>query len=161
VAGWFGRRVGAGEPGEEELESGPAVESPGEEPPQEEAPFGVPTRDAGRLKSPDTDQARTGGSSWNLAVSHNYSWSRSSEVPSHSLDGSLTVTVPKWTLSVQSRYDFARKELVRMSFGIYRDLHCWEARLQVVPTGPGRGYWFVIAIKDIPEIKYEQRRTVY
>ncbi len=161
VAGWFGRRARAGEAGEEEPESGEIVEVPETEILEEEAPFGVPTRDAGRLKSPSADRARAGGRSWNLAVSHNYSWRRSSEVPTHSLDGSLTANIPKWTLSVTSRYDFARKELVRMSFNIYRDLHCWEARLQVVPTGPGRGYWFVIAIKDIPEIKYEQRRTVY
>ncbi len=160
VAGWFGRRAETGEE-EEEPESGELAETPETEILEEEVPFGVPTRDAGKLKSPSTDRARAGGGSWNLAVSHNYSWRRSSEVPTHSLDGSLTVNIPKWTLSVQSRYDFARKELVRMSFNIYRDLHCWEARLQVVPTGPGRGYWFVIAIKDIPEIKYEQRRTVY
>ena len=71
-------------------------------------------------------------------MSHNYSWRRGSSVPTHSVDGSLTINVPKWTLSVSTRYDFARKELVRMSFNIYRDLHCWEARLQVVPDGPGR-----------------------
>jgi hypothetical protein len=161
VAGLLGRRAGSGEEGEETPEGAVPVETPATDVLEEEAPFGVPTRDAGTLRSPTADRPRTGGGSWNLAVSHNYSWRRSSEDPTHSLDGSLTVNIPKWTLSVQSRYDFARRELVRMSFNIYRDLHCWEARLQVVPTGPGRGYWFVIAIKDIPEIKYEQRRTVY
>jgi hypothetical protein len=161
VAGWFSRGAGEEETGEEEEEIPETVEEPDQEVLQQEAPFGLPTRDTGKLRSPGIDRARAGGASWNLAVSHNYSWRRSSGDPTHSLDGSLTLNIPKWTLSLSSRYDFARSEMVRMSFNIYRDLHCWEARLQVVPTGPGRGYWFVIAIKDIPEIKYEQRRTVY
>ncbi len=161
VAGWFGRKAEDEETGEEEQEPGEIEETPEQEALQEEVPFGLPTRDTGKLRSPGIEQSRAGGGSWNLAVSHNYSWRRSSEVSTHSVDGSLTVNIPKWTLSLSSRYDFARKELVRLSFNIYRDLHCWEARLQVVPDGPGRGYWFVIAIKDIPEIKYEQRRTVY
>ncbi|MFC1629580.1 putative LPS assembly protein LptD, partial [Gemmatimonadota bacterium] len=161
VAGLLGRKAGTGEDEEDEPESGQLVETPETDILEEEVPFGVPTRDAEKLRSSNTDRDRAGGGSWNLAVSHNYSWRRSSEVPTHSLDGSLTVNVPKWTLSVQSRYDFAPMELVRMSFSIYRDLHCWEARLQVVPTGPGKGYWFMIAIKEIPEIKYERRRTEY
>jgi len=77
------------------------------------------------------------------------------------MDGSFSLNVPKWSFSWSARYDVAGKELVRQSFSIYRDLHCWEARLQVVPSGPGSGYWFVIAIKEIPEIKYERRQTVF
>jgi hypothetical protein len=162
---WLGIGRGADETPEEELaEEEAAQQPPVEAGEQEEAPFGVPTRDTGRLLSPGIERARQSGTRWNLSLGHYYSWTKGRDIPVHSLDGSLTINMPKWTFTVSARYDFESltgKKLVRQSFNIYRDLHCWEARLQVVTTGPGRGYWFVIAIKDIPEIKYEQRKTVY
>ena len=94
-------------------------------------------------------------------MNHSYQWVKERPDPMHSLDGSLTVNLSRWTLTTSARYDVTGTELIRHTISIYRDLHCWEARLQVVTRGPGRGYWFVIAIKDIPEIKYERRRTVY
>jgi hypothetical protein len=155
----LGRRGAAGEPDEEQtVEAG---QQPGGAAGEEEIPFGVPTREAGRFFRTDEQAARTGGTRWNLNVGHNYVWTRGGADPRHSLDGGLTVNVPKWTFSWSVRYDFTREELVRQSFSVYRDLHCWEARFQYVPTGPGRGYWFVISIKEIPEIKYERRQTLY
>jgi len=162
VAGWLGlgRRKAGAQPGEEGV-SEEAEQQPGAAVGEEEVPFGVPTRETGRFFSSAVERVRESGRRWNLTLGHNYAWTRGGLIPRHSLDGSLTVNVPKWTLTWSARYDVAGKELVRQSFSIYRDLHCWEARLQIVPTGPGSGYWFVISIKEIPEIKYERRQTVF
>jgi len=165
VAGWFGwgRRDPEEAPGEVGAPGEAEQQLPAAEREEEEPPFGVPTRDTGRFFSPTEDRVRRSGRRWNLTLGHNYTWTRGGLIR-HSLDGSMTVNVPKWTFTWSARYDFEGppgKKLVRQSFSIYRDLHCWEARLQVVPTGPGKGYWFVISIKEIPEIKYERRKTVF
>lgn len=159
LAQWLG--IGRGKVREEEEKEEEILQQPPIESVEEETPFAVPTRDAGGLYSATAERARASGSRWNLSINHFYSWTKGGLLPSHSIDGSLNINIPKWTLTVAARYDFARKDLVRQSFNITRDLHCWEARLQVVTTGPGKGYWFVIAIKDIPEIKYERRKTVF
>jgi len=50
------------------------------------------------------------------------------------------------------------RSLVAQSVSLYRDLHCWEARLSWYPTGFNKGYYFKINIKDIPQIKFEHRK---
>ncbi|MBT5828717.1 MAG: hypothetical protein HOH77_00880, partial [Candidatus Latescibacteria bacterium] len=50
------------------------------------------------------------------------------------------------------------RSLTAQSLSIYRDLHCWEARLSWYPTGFNKGYYFRINIKDIPQIKFEHRK---
>jgi hypothetical protein len=168
LAGWLGlgRREAAEQPGEEE--PGEAEQQPGVVAGEEEAPFGVPTRESGRFFRPEERAAQPAGTRWNLTLGHNYAWTRGGTTPRHSLDGSLTFNVPKWSFATSARYDFSNREIVRLSFSIYRDLHCWEARFQYVPGEgllgkriPGAGYWFVISIKEIPEIKYERRQTVF
>ncbi len=160
LARWFSRT-----PAETEAEAEEDVpeEAAGQEQAAagEDTPYGLPTREASDLTRPGADRARTGGRRWNLTVNHSYQWVKDRPEPTHSLDGSLTVNLPRWTLTTSARYDVTGRELIRHTISIYRDLHCWEARLQVVTRGPGRGYWFVIAITDIPEIKYERRRTVF
>jgi len=155
---WLGLGGGRGEEATGAEEQA-AEETTGE--PEEEQPFGVPTAETSRLIRSVLGGARGTGRLWNLSLSHDYGWSRGVDTDRHSVDGSITFNLPKWTITWSARYDFARREMVRQQFTIFRDLHCWEARLQLVPTGPGRGYWFVIAIKEIPEIKYERRRTLF
>ncbi|MFT5368760.1 MAG: hypothetical protein ACI8V2_003727 [Candidatus Latescibacterota bacterium] len=50
------------------------------------------------------------------------------------------------------------RSLVAQNVSLYRDLHCWEARLSWYPTGFNKGYYFKINIKDIPQIKFEHRK---
>ena len=113
----------------------------------------------------EPDDATTGFDiPWNLRATLTYSNDFKNKTYSKkfytnlNLDFNLT---KNWKISWWTRIDLKDKNFVSQDFTFRRDLHCWEARLQVVPDGPGKGYWFVIAIKDIPEIKYEQRRTVY
>lgn len=50
------------------------------------------------------------------------------------------------------------RSLTDQSISLYRDLHCWEARLAWYPNGFNKGYYFKINIKDIPQIKFEHRQ---
>jgi len=155
------RSASAAETEEEDPEGAETAQAQEQE--QPEQPFGSPTAESDRLI--DRRQPARAGRLWSLTLGHDYGWARglggAEDDRTHSLDGSLTFNLPKTTFTLTARYDFVRKEMVRQTLTIHRDLHCWEARLQVVPTGPGRGYWFVIGVKEIPEIKYERRRTIF
>ncbi|MFO7767514.1 MAG: putative LPS assembly protein LptD [bacterium] len=158
---WLGLRGAASDAADEEEEPGetPSAEQQGEQ--EEDIPFASESGQQGEFGRQPARRRARGAALWNLRLNHDFGWQRAVETNRHSLDGSLSFNLPKWSLSWTARYDVARNEMVRQTFDIHRDLHCWEARLQVVATGPGRGFWFVINIKDIPEIKYEQRRTIY
>lgn len=54
---------------------------------------------------------------------------------------------PKWKFSAQTGYDFEQKKLSYTSLTIYRDLHCWEMRFNVIPYGTYKSWNFQINIK--------------
>ncbi len=55
---------------------------------------------------------------------------------------------PYWKVSIFSGYDFNKKQIVPPTFYIYRDLHCWEMALQVIPSGKMKSYLFTVRIKS-------------
>lgn len=57
-------------------------------------------------------------------------------------------------------YDIKKKTLNSHSIIIKRDLHCWEANLSWVPSGIREGFYFIVNIKDLPDVKIEKRRGV-
>ncbi|KPK62848.1 hypothetical protein AMJ83_09590 [candidate division WOR_3 bacterium SM23_42] len=57
-----------------------------------------------------------------------------------------------WSLRYSARYDWEDKRLVDYSFGLTRDLHCWEAVLNFNQLGDEWRYDFKIRIKSIPEV---------
>lgn len=59
---------------------------------------------------------------------------------------------PHWALSYSARYDWDQKEFVNYSFGLRRDLHCWEAVFNFNQLGDDWRYDFQIRIRDIPEV---------
>lgn len=54
---------------------------------------------------------------------------------------------PKWKFSAQSGYDFEQKKLSYTSLTVYRDLHCWEMRFNVIPYGTYKSWNFQINVK--------------
>jgi len=54
---------------------------------------------------------------------------------------------PKWKFSAQTGYDFEQKKLSYTSLTIYRDLHCWEMRFNVIPYGSYKSWNFQINVK--------------
>jgi len=57
-----------------------------------------------------------------------------------------------WEVSYSARYDWQTKRLVDYSFGLNRDLHCWEAVFSFTQLGETWRYDFKVRIKEIPEV---------
>ena len=65
-----------------------------------------------------------------------------------------------WKINYSAHYDIELKRIVNQSFTIYRDLHCWEARLIWRPSGiAGNSYYLRINVKSpqLRDLKYEMR----
>lgn len=65
-----------------------------------------------------------------------------------------------WKVGFNSGYDFRRKEFTYTSLDIYRDLHCWEMRLSVIPFGIRQSYVFNINVKSavLQDLKLTRRK---
>ena len=65
----------------------------------------------------------------------------------------------KWKINYTARFDMKEQKMVSQNIVIYRDLHCWEARIVWYPTGPYRHFYLRINIKSplLKELKLEKR----
>lgn len=66
----------------------------------------------------------------------------------------------KWKIGIRSGYDFTTKQISFSSFDIYRDLHCWEMRLNLIPFGYRKSYNFGLNVKAsvLQDLKLVRRR---
>jgi len=75
-----------------------------------------------------------------------------------SVSGTINAT-DKWKVGFNTGYDFVNKDYTYTSLDFYRDLHCWELRMNWVPFGPRQGWSFGISVKAsmLQDLKYEKR----
>jgi hypothetical protein len=73
--------------------------------------------------------------------------------------GDINLT-SKWKIGIRSGYDFATKKISFTTFDIYRDLHCWEMRLNLIPFGFRKSYNFALNVKStvLQDLKLVRRR---
>jgi hypothetical protein len=73
--------------------------------------------------------------------------------------GDVNLTT-KWKVGLRSGYDFNQKKMSFTSFDIYRDLHCWEMRLNLIPFGERRSYNFALSVKSavLQDLKLVRRK---
>lgn len=73
--------------------------------------------------------------------------------------GDLNLT-PRWKLAVSTGYDFTSKSLTITSIDIYRDLHCWEMRLNTIPFGDRKSFNFSLNVKAsiLQDLRLQRRR---
>lgn len=66
----------------------------------------------------------------------------------------------KWKIGIRSGYDFKTKQISFTTFDIYRDLHCWEMRLNLIPFGYRKSYNFGLNVKAavLQDLKLVRRR---
>lgn len=97
---------------------------------------------------------------WRVSLSHHYSLSRSLNSSKTSwLRGSADLSPTKyWRLSYSFNYDMKDWHMTTQDLSVYRDLHCWEARMNWTPSGLRKGYYFVMNIKALPDIKVEKSK---
>jgi hypothetical protein len=104
--------------------------------------------------------------SWSLSMDYNFRYSKpfeeSSIIQSLRLRGDFSLT-PKWKIGFNSGYDFKAKKVSTTNMSVYRDLHCWEMQVSMVPFGRYRSYSFQINIKSaiLKDIMYEKQDSWY
>lgn len=101
---------------------------------------------------------------WSLRVDYSFSYSKprdvSSVVQTIRASGDFSLS-PKWKFGFNTGYDLDRKQFTTTNLSIYRDLHCWEMRVSVVPFGNYKSYNFQINAKSsiLTDLKWEKRRA--
>lgn len=105
---------------------------------------------------------------WDLSVYYNIVYTKLRQedsaliTQSLSFNGNVSVT-DKWKVGVRSGFDFVLKDFTYTSLDIYRDLHCWEMRLNWVPFGFRKSYMLSIAVKAsvLQDLKLNRNRNWY
>jgi lipopolysaccharide assembly outer membrane protein LptD (OstA) len=74
-------------------------------------------------------------------------------------NGQLNIT-PKWKITFSSGWDFVQKKVSLTSISLYRDLHCWEMRFNVIPYGPRKSWNFSINVKSalLQDLKLNKKK---
>ncbi len=89
---------------------------------------------------------------WNIALNYNLSLTNANNTrlqPTHALGCRADVMPTKyWKVGVTTGYDFTRQNLSYTSINIYRNLKCWEARIDWVPFGVNKSYFLTINLKS-------------
>jgi hypothetical protein len=114
------------------------------------------------LKHPDTyvDFAIP----WNLRLSYNVAYSRStgkaSVTQSANFSGDVSLS-QKWKITYSAGYDFVQRQITMTTFGLSRDLHCWQMTLNWIPFGKFQSYTFNIGIKStlLRDLKLNRTRS--
>jgi len=101
--------------------------------------------------------------SWNLNIYYNLALANNDDrklQPTQTLNFSGDITPTKnWKIGVTSGYDFTNQQISYTSFNIYRDLKCWEARIDWIPFGLRKSYNLTINLKAsmLSEFKIPKR----
>ena len=98
---------------------------------------------------------------YNISFDRNFS-SKFTKVQTLVFNGGITIT-KFWKVNVNSGFDFTSNKLSYTSVSIYRDMHCWEARIQWVPIGFNKSYSININLKSsmFSDIKIPRQRQWY
>jgi hypothetical protein len=105
---------------------------------------------------------------WDLSVFYNVIYTKNMQLDtalitqSLTFNGNLSVT-QKWKVGFRSGFDFVTKDFTYTSFDIYRDLHCWEMRLNWIPFGLRKSYMLTVAVKAsvLQDLKLNRKRDWY
>ena len=117
-------------------------------------------------KKKEEEKEKNNKISWSFNANYSLNYNkgyRSSEfsdtIQTLNFSGDIKIS-DKWKLNFQSGYDFDTKELTYSSINIYRDLHCWEMILNLIPLGYHRSYTFTIRVKAaiLQDLKLERKR---
>ncbi len=101
---------------------------------------------------------------WSLRFDYSFSYTKPRDktkiVQTIRTSGDLSLS-PKWKIGFNTGYDLDRKQFTTTNLSIYRDLHCWEMRISVVPFGAYKSYNFQINAKSaiLSDLKYQKRRS--
>jgi lipopolysaccharide assembly outer membrane protein LptD (OstA) len=119
------------------------------------------------LQPPNDIKYRNAGpQKWSASISPSYTFSQSRATPldpfvttkNYSLSTSAGLAFTRnWDMSWSSTYNFVTNQLVGHDIRFHYSQDCWELRFDWRPSGYNPGYYFIVNIKKIPEIKWENR----
>jgi lipopolysaccharide assembly outer membrane protein LptD (OstA) len=104
---------------------------------------------------------------WTASISPSYSFSQTRATladpfittKNYSLNTSAGLNFTRnWSFSWSSTYNFVTNQLVDHDIHFHYDQDCWELRFDWRPSGYNPGYYFIVNVKKIPEIKWENRQ---
>ncbi len=123
----------------------------------------APTITNGAEEGAQKEQNAAEKLNWNLNIYYNLALNNPDDrklQPTQSLNFSGDIMPTKyWKIGLTSGYDFTNRQLSYTSFNIYRDLKCWEARIDWVPFGLRKSYSLTINLKSsmLNEFKIPKR----
>ena len=104
---------------------------------------------------------------YNMSVSYSMNYSKRGALKSvlnqsASFNGDLSLT-NQWKIGFNSWYDITDGRFTSMSLNIYRDLHCWEMRMNWIPFGGQESYNFQINVKSsiLQDLKLLKKKDFY
>jgi hypothetical protein len=103
---------------------------------------------------------------WSVRVDYSFSYTKPRDevriVQTLRASGDFSLTA-NWKIGFNSGYDLDKKQFTTTNLSIYRDLHCWEMRISVVPFGNYKSYNFQINAKSsiLADLKYNKRKAWY
>jgi len=108
-------------------------------------------------------EVATGSSPWRFSIGHHFDMRRTTAGTTNRtswVKADLGFNPRKWV----SRIDYAINvnlvdpDVTNQTISVYKELHCFESRITVVPNGFNRGFAFKLNIKHIPQIGISTRR---
>jgi lipopolysaccharide assembly outer membrane protein LptD (OstA) len=97
---------------------------------------------------------------WTLSLNHSYSTQRGGKHPTNTFDAKVGLSPTRnWHLNGGIYLDLQNRKLTTQSFDLYRDLHCWDLRFGYSRRGAVVTYHFHIAIKQIPDVKWDREKV--
>jgi lipopolysaccharide assembly outer membrane protein LptD (OstA) len=101
---------------------------------------------------------------WSMRVDYSFSYNKPQDevriVQTLRASGDFSLT-PNWKIGFTTGYDIDKKQFTTTNLSVYRDLHCWEMRISVVPFGTYKSYNFQINAKStiLSDLKYNKRKS--
>lgn len=103
---------------------------------------------------------------WDLRINYSFNYNKPYDqkniTQTLNISGSVSLT-KKWKATVSTGYDFVNNEITYTTIDITRDLHCWEASLNLRPFGQYKSYMFRINVKAamLQDLQLKKQRSQY
>jgi hypothetical protein len=114
----------------------------------------------------DMKYRNAGPQKWSASLSPSYTFTQNRDTPTspfvttknYSLTTSAGLNFTRnWSFSWSSTYNFVTNQFVDHDIHFHYEQDCWELRFDWRPSGYNPGYYFIVNVKKIPEIKWENR----
>jgi lipopolysaccharide export system protein LptA len=94
---------------------------------------------------------------WSLTATHVFGLARGWDSHSSSINLATDLSLTRsWRFKYSLYYDLVEDRVSSQGYTLYRDLHCWEMRLERRSSGGRSSYYLRINVKDLPDLKYER-----